>query len=251
MPRPWPFLDWPNPIAMAHRGGGGEQPENTMVAFEAAVRLGYRYVETDVHTTADGVLVAFHDDRLEPVSDGRGLISDLPYAEVRKARVGGEPIPLLSDILGAWPELRVNIDAKHDACVPALVDVLERSAAHDRVCIGAFCNRRVRFLRRLTSGRVCTWMGPSEIFLLRLASFGLPTRRSFAPCVQVPPRYRGRTLLDRRMLAAAHSRGLTVQVWTINDRHEMETLLDLGVDGICSDRPTLLKEVFDRRGLLV
>lgn len=251
MPRPWPFLDWPNPIPFAHRGGGGEQPQNTMAAFEAAVKLGYRYVETDVHLTADGVLIAFHDADLDPVSDGAGRIGDLPYAQVRQARVGGEPIPLLEDILGAWPDLRVNIDAKHDECVPALVDVLDRSGAHDRVCVGAFSNRRVRRIRGLTGEKLCTWMGPSEIVRLRLASLGWPTWHSFAPCVQVPLRYRYMPLVDERLLDAAHARSLAVQVWTINDRPEMERLLDLGVDGIFSDRPALLKSVFTERGLRV
>jgi len=111
MPQRWPFLDWPTPIAFAHRGGAREHPENTMVAFDAAVKLGYRYLETDVHTTADGVLVAFHDDDLAPVSDRHGRISRLPYAEVRQARVQGEPIPLLADVLDAFPHARVNASA--------------------------------------------------------------------------------------------------------------------------------------------
>jgi glycerophosphoryl diester phosphodiesterase len=249
MPERWPFLDWPTPIPYAHRGGGGERPENTMVAFDAAVKLGYRYLETDVHTTTDGVLVVFHDDDLEPVSDRRGRIRDLPYSEVRHARVQGEPIPLLTDILEAWPRARVNIDAKHDECVPTLVDTLARLGAHDRVCIGSFDTRRVHRLRRLTGGRVCTWMGCRDILRLRLASFHDRMPGRFPDCAQVPVRYGRMPIVDRTFVRGARARGVAVHVWTINDREKMGELLDLGVDGIFSDRPTLLKEVLVERGL--
>lgn len=219
-----------------------------MVAFEAAVKLGYTYLETDVHTTADGVLVAFHDDDLAPVSDRSGCISRLPYAEVRQALVGGEPIPLLSDILAAWPAARVNIDAKHDECVPALLEAIAGAGAHDRVCIGSFNERRARRLRHLTGGRVCTWMGRGEILRLRASSLHRWIPGSFSPCSQVPVR-RGRLqLVDSTFVAGAHARGVAVQVWTINDRAQMEHLLDLGVDGIFSDQPTMLKSVLTKRG---
>ncbi|MGH9125777.1 MAG: glycerophosphodiester phosphodiesterase [Acidimicrobiales bacterium] len=244
----WPFLDWPTPIALAHRGGAAEHPENTMVGFEAAVRLGYQYLETDVHATADGVLVAFHDDDLSPVSDRAGLISALPYAEVRRARVGGEPIPLLADVLGTWPNIRVNLDAKHDHCVDGLVEAVGSAGAWDRVCLGSFSGRRVRRLRQLAAGRACTWMGPSEIGRLRLATWLRRLPGDFAPAAQVPPGWGRYRLVDRTFVAGAHARGIAVHVWTINDRNEMEALLDLGVDGIFTDRPTLLKEVLTRRG---
>src|SRR5450432_2302420 len=133
------FLDWPAPIAFAHRGGAGDWPENTMPAFAGAVALGYRYVETDVHVTSDGVLLAFHDDHLDRVTDGTGAISDLPYAEVRTTLVDGrEPIPRLDELLDAWPELRINIDAKHDEAVEPLAEVIEKANAIDRVCVASF-----------------------------------------------------------------------------------------------------------------
>jgi len=245
----WPFLDWPHPIAFAHRGGALEEPENTMAAFDAAVQLGYRYLETDVHTTSDGVLLAFHDHTLDRVTDRSGRIAQLPYSYVRQARVQGEPIPRLEEVLGTWPDVRVNIDAKHDAAVPALVATLERTAAHDRVNLGSFSNRRVARLRHLTAGRSCTWMGTSAIALLRLNSLGFPARKPPAACAQVPVRQGRVPILDRRFVEAAHRHDLAVHVWTVNDRAEIELLLDLGVDGIFSDRPTVLKEVFVERGL--
>src|SRR5213078_954322 len=106
------------PIAFAHRGGASDHPENTLPAFQHAIDLGYRYLETDVHATADGVVVAFHDTTLDRVTDHIGRIAELPWSVVREARVAGtEPIPLLEDLLAAWPEARINIDPKVDAVV--------------------------------------------------------------------------------------------------------------------------------------
>ncbi len=128
------FLDHPGPIPFAHRGGAGDWPENTMPAFAGAVAAGYRYVETDVHVTADGVLVAFHDESLDRVTDRTGLIRELPWSDVAAARVDGrEPIPLLEDLLGTFPQVRVNIDPKHDSAVEALAETITRTGAIDRV----------------------------------------------------------------------------------------------------------------------
>jgi glycerophosphoryl diester phosphodiesterase len=244
----WPFLDHPGPLAFAHRGGAGDWPENTMPAFANAVSLGYRYLETDVHTTADGVLVAFHDDHLDRVTDRTGLIGALPWSEVRRARVGGETIPLLEDLLGTWPDVRVNVDPKHDAAVDPLVTVIERTGTHDRVCVAAFSDARLARFRRLTGNRICTGTGPREIARIRIAGYGVPTGRLRGACVQVPVRHGRVLLVDPRFLAVAHRRGLPVHVWTIDDPVEMDRLLDIGVDGIMTDRPAVLKEVLQRRG---
>jgi glycerophosphoryl diester phosphodiesterase len=243
------FLDWPAPIPFAHRGGASEAPENTMPAFEHAVRLGYRYIETDVHVTADGVLLAFHDDVLDRVTDGHGRIDALPWSVVQRAKVDGrEPVPLLEDILGTFPDIRVNIDPKHDGAVEALVEVLQRCDAVGRVCIGAFSDRRLGRVRSLLGPSVCTSLGPRGIAKLRGASFGVPTRRTPVPCAQVPTNVRGVTLVDHRFVNAAHARGIKIHVWTIDDRDEMTRLLDLGVDGIMTDRPAILREVLESRG---
>jgi glycerophosphoryl diester phosphodiesterase len=251
MPPRWPFLDHPGPIPFAHQGGASDFPENTMRAFQHAVDLGYRYIETDVHATLDGVLVAFHDDTLDRVTDRRGVIGELRWADISQARVGDgdDRIPRLEDLLGTWPDVRVNIDPKHDASVTPLVEVLTRTAAFERVCIGAFSGRRLARFRRLTQNRVCTSMGPAEVARLRASSYGVPVGR-FAPacaCAQVPTRAARMPLVDRRFVDAAHRGGLQVHVWTINDADEMDGLLDLGVDGIMTDRPAVLKAVLERR----
>ena len=183
---PWPFLDHPGPLAFAHRGGAGDWPENTMPAFEGAVALGYRYVETDAHVTADGVCLAFHDDRLDRVTDRSGVIAELPYAEVRQARVDGrEPIPLLEDLIGSFPDVRVNIDPKHDAAVDPLAAVIERTGAVDRVCVGSFSDQRITRLRTALGPRLCTSLGPKAIARLRGGSFGLPAGRNNAHSLNI------------------------------------------------------------------
>jgi glycerophosphoryl diester phosphodiesterase len=252
MPRrpPFPFLDWPGPIAFAHRGGASEAPENTMPAFEHAVGLGYRYLETDVHVTADGELLAFHDDRLDRVTDRTGVIAELPWSQVQEARVDGrEPIPRFEDLLMAWPDVRVNVDPKHDAAVEPLAEVLRRTGAVERVCVGAFSDRRLARLGELVGPGLCTSMGPRQVARLVAASQGLPGGRGLtAPCAQVPTRQGRLPLVTERLLRTAHRLGVQVHVWTIDDRAEMERLLDLGVDGIMTDRPQVLKDVLVARG---
>ncbi len=246
----WPFLDWPGPLPFAHRGGASEAPENTQPAFAHAVGLGYRYLETDVHVTSDGVLVAFHDDRLDRVTDGTGRIDDLPWSRVRQAKVDGrEPIPLLEDLLGAWPDVRVNIDPKHDAAVEPLAQVLLRTGAVDRVCVGAFSDKRIGRVRSLVGPGLCVSMGPRQVAALAAVAQGLPGgSRLTAPCAQVPSRQGRVPLVTRRFVAAAHARGIQVHVWTIDDPAEMTRLLDLGVDGLMTDRPLVLKELLQQRG---
>ena len=253
-PSEWPFLDSPGVLAFAHRGAHGPDaggvPENTMAAYEAAVRMGYRYVETDVHRTSDGVLVAFHDDRLDRVTDRSGKIAELPWSAVKEARLAGEQgVPLFEDLLGSWPDLRVNVDPKADAAVEPLAEVIERTGSLDRVGVGSFSGRRLSRLRSRLGPGLCTSLGPLDTVRLRIASFGVPVGPIVAACAQVPVRQSGVPVVDRRFVAAAHRRALQVHVWTIDDRDEMERLLDLGVDGLMTDRPALLKDVLAARGV--
>ena len=245
-----PYLDHDGVIAFAHRGGGSEWPENTMPAFEAAVDLGFQYLETDVHVTCDGVLLAFHDDVLDRVTNLAGRISELDYAFVRQAKVGGqEPIPKFEDLLGAWPHIRINIDPKSDAAVDPLMRCLEKFRALDRVCIGSFSGERLHRVRAAFGSKVCTSMAPLDVVRLKARQFGLPTGAFDALCAQVPVRRNGLTIVDRSFIKTAQSLGLQVHVWTIDDPEEMERLVELGVHGIMSGRPSVLKTVLQNRAL--
>src|SRR3954467_6672563 len=237
---------------MAHRGGAIEHLENTMPAFQACVDLGYRYLETDVRLTADGVLVAFHDATLERVTDLTGRIEHLTWAEISSARIGGrEPIVRLEDLLGAWPDVRFNLDIKAAGALAPLVRTVRRLKVADRICLGSFSDARIAAARQLFGPSVCTSLGPRGVAALRLSSYSPRAAglvRIQAGCAQVPLHLGGRALVDERFLAAAHARGLQVHVWTVDSEEETTAMLDLGVDGVMTDRPAMLREVLEKRG---
>lgn len=244
------FLAARPPIAFAHRGFAPDGAQNSMAAFERAVRLGYRYLETDVRVTADGVALAFHDANLDRVTDRRGRIAELPWREVRRARIGGrEPIPLLTDLLAAWPDVCINLDVKAEHSIGATVEAIRKTDSVARVCVGAFATRRIEAVRRALGPDLCTSLGPRAALRLRLPVSVRPrpgpVRRR---CAQVPARIGRRIFVDARYLAAAHALDVPVHAWTVNDRAEMIRLLDLGVDGIMTDRADILRELLRSRG---
>ena len=247
------YLDG-GPIALAHRGFSLDGRENSMAAFEAAVRLGFRHVETDVHATRDGVVVAFHDETLDRVTDRSGRIVDLPWAQVRTARIGGvDPVPTLEELLGTWPELHLNIDVKSAAAIAGTVEVIERTAAHARVCIASFSDARRRAVLRALSRPVTTSGGTGTTAAFRAAVAARSpagARRALrdVDCLQVPERFGRLPVVTSATVAAARAAGTQVHVWTVNEPADMHRLLDLGVDGLVSDRADLLKQVLlDRR----
>ena len=243
VPTRFPFLDAGGPIAFAHRGAAPGL-ENTLAAVDRVVALGFSYLETDVRATRDGVAVLLHDASLDRTTDRTGLVRALPWAEVAKARVGGrEPVPRLDELLGAYPDLRVNIDVKTPSAVEPLVEVIRRAGAVDRVCVGSFYDRLIPMVRALLGERLCTSLGPREVLALRLGAL----RRTPAGCAQVPPGLLRIRVIDARFVAAAHRRGLPVHAWTVNDPAEMHRLLDLGVDGIMSDDAPALRAVLVAR----
>lgn len=245
-----PYLDHAGPIPFAHRGGGLEAPENSMAAFARAIDLGYRYIETDVQATRDGRLIVFHDPVLDGLTDGRGRVEDLPWDVVAQARVGGrEPIPLLDEVLETWPDLRLNIDPKSDRAAQALAPALRRHGALDRVCVGSFSGARLADLRRALGSDLCSSAGPWDVARVWAAGHGLPLPAPAGPhCLQVPVSHRGLSVVTPSLVRAAHARHLPVHVWTVDQEAEMERLLDMGVDGIITDRPSLLRDVLKRRG---
>ena len=245
------FLDGPGPVAMAHRGGAIEHLENTLPAFQACVDMGYRYLETDVRVTADGVLVVFHDPTLERVTDRTGRIESLTWAEVSTARIGGrEPIQRLEDLLGAWPDVRFNLDIKAAGVLAPLVRTVGRLKIADRICLASFSDARIAAARRLLGPSVCTALGPRGVAALRLSSYSPRAAglvRIQAGVAQVPLQLGGRALVDERFIAAAHARDHQVHAWTVDTEEETTAMLDLGVDGVMTDRPAMLRELLEKR----
>lgn len=250
------FLDHPRPLAFAHQGGNLERPENSAEAFRHAVEdLGYRYLETDVRLTRDGRVVAFHDETVDRATDGTGAVADLAYAELAELRLVGpdgrlsdEHVPLLADLLVRWPDVRWNVDAKDDRVALPLASTVARLGLVDRVCIGAFSGTRLRRIRRHLGPRLCTVCGPLDVARLLGRGLRLPTGRVRGACAQVPVRRYGVTIVTPRFLRAARRAGVPVVVWTIDDEAEMHRLLDLGVDGLMTDRPSRLRAVLEARG---
>ncbi len=241
-----PYLEWSGPLAFAHRGGTGAFPENTIAAFDDAVGLGFTYLETDVHATSDGVLVAFHDPDLSRTCGRPGDIANLPWSEVGDARVAGEhAIPTLDELLERYPEARFNIDCKSDEAVAPLVAALLRHACLDRVAIGSFSDLRLRRLRRELGPRLCTSLGPAAVASL-VSGAPVPLAGLAA---QVPVRQGPVPVVTDTFVRRAHRRGLQVHVWTIDDPVEIARLLDLGVDGIMSDDLRALRDVMVARNL--
>ncbi|NUR94094.1 MAG: glycerophosphodiester phosphodiesterase [Kribbellaceae bacterium] len=235
---------------MAHRGGAKHPDnvgyENSLRAFQHAVDLGYRYLETDLHATSDGVVVAFHDHRLDRVTDRTGAIADLPWSEVQTARINGhEPIPRLDELLEQFPDVRFNLDIKAEGGLEPSARVLRAANALDRVCVSSFSQSRVRRIRKLLGPRLCTGYGEWEIALIRFLPFALPSKGA---CLQIPDRYGRLRLLTPGLLRRAHSRGKPVHVWTIDDPDTMRRMLDAGVDGIITDRTDVLRDVLIERG---
>jgi glycerophosphoryl diester phosphodiesterase len=316
------FLDHPGPLAFAHRGGAAHAPENSWRAFEHAVGLGYEYLETDVQATADGVLIAFHDRTLTRVTGHPGRVARVSHRELSGLRINGsEPIPLLEDLLGAWPRIRFNIDVKDAPAIGPLAEVLRRTNAWDRVCVCSFSTSRLRATRRALDRPVCMAAPPFGAAVVRfggprgprdsrgphrvkatirlrrpihahpsslarasiqvpdlarrhpaassaaITSAGLASAAATAPGAGPPPALSPRRLSDwldrtgvrclqvpasvvtRALITRAHTLGLHIHAWTVNNRPTMEHLLDLGVDGIMTDETVLLRDVLQARNL--
>lgn len=236
-------------MAIAHRGGAKEAPENTIEAFHAAHHLGFRYLETDAQLTADGVVVAFHDSRIDRVSDQSGAIAKWRWDELRDVEVQGGTLSTIDELLTTFPETRFNLDAKSDRVLAPLLDVIESHDALDRVCVGSFSERRLRRARRHHGHRLCTSFGPRAIVDLMARSRGVRRPLGAGNVVQAPAAFRGVPVISERFVAEAHGAGLKVHAWTIDDPEEMHRLLDIGIDGIMTDEPTVLRSVMQDRGV--
>lgn len=245
-----PYLAVAQPIAFAHRGGASAHPENTERAFRHARELGYTHIETDVHVTRDGVAIAFHDERLDRVTDAVGVIADLPWSEVARARVGGtDPVMRLDELFEAFPDAFLNLDPKHGAAVEPLADTILATGSVDRVMVGSFSDTRIADVRRRVGERLAVSAGPKLTAKLVAESRGVRVRADWVHAAQVPAKMRGVPLVTKRFVEHLHRRDMHVHVWTVNEAEEMHRLLDLGVDGIMTDETELLRDVMRARGV--
>jgi glycerophosphoryl diester phosphodiesterase len=250
------FLTGPYPRAFVHRGwhyGELDGMENSLSAFRRAMSEGYQYLETDVHATSDGVVVVHHDAVLDRTTDLSGPIARQPWQVVRTAKIGGrEPVSRLEDVLEELPDALLNIDVKASRAIGPLVATLRRMNAYGRVCVASFSEARLERVRRIAGDGLLTSMGTKAIARLwaagRLPAF-VRGRLGHQRIAQVPVRQGRLTVVDKRLIAAARQRGIEVHVWTIDEADQMHELIDLGVDGIMTDKPGVLRDVLRERGL--
>jgi len=237
-------------LAFAHRGGNEFAPENSFRAFKSAVDIGYKYLETDVHLTKDGFLIAFHDDTLDRVTDKSGLIRDLTLSEVKKAKIAGtDEIPLLSELLNSFTDCFFNIDCKVDETVQPLINLINNKDFINRVCIGSFSQKRINFIRKSLGKDVKTSMGPAEVILSKFLSYTSLGYNFKSSYTSIPIRRYGINLLEERNIKYLKSNNQKVIAWTINDEDQMKMLINIGIDGIMTDNLTLLKKVLIEESL--
>jgi len=249
-PRPHPFATGPGRLAIAHRGGAllpeNLGKENSVEAFANAVALGYTHLETDLRTTRDGEVFAFHDPDLRRVVGQEVRFSDLSAEEVRALRLrGGARIPSLDDLLAEFPEAVFNLDVKDDASVDGSLERIARRDAAERVVLASFSHQRLQRVRA-QAPHLATSATRAEVITMILG--GRPRGTPAPVAVQIPERHRGFPILSRPLVERAHRWGMHVHVWTVDAPGQMHRLLDLGVDGLITDRPDRLKDVLLQRG---
>lgn len=239
------------PLAFSHRGFAPNGEENTIKAFQRAVRLGFRYLETDVHVSRDGVLMVFHDETLQRVAGVSGGIKDYSAEELSRFNVAGEKIPTFEELLLEFPQAHFNVDLKDATSAAALVAIVEKHGAHDRVLIASFTGAHRKAAQKLLSHPVAASPG-----ILGVSSAVLLSKISVVPhigfgavsALQVPESHGKLRVVTKTFIDKAHAAGLQVHVWVINEAQDMHRLLDLGIDGIMSDRADILAAVMRERG---
>ncbi|MHC5656121.1 glycerophosphodiester phosphodiesterase family protein [Stappia sp.] len=245
-----PYLADTGFAALAHRGGGLENPENSRKAFAAVADLGYRFIEIDVQASRDNEVVVFHDDRLERTTDGRGVVSEQSMADLRGVLMeGGEPLLPLAEALESHPGMRFNIDIKTDQALEPTIELIRRMGCLERICIASFSDRRLAAARAALGPGLCLSSGPRSVAALRFGSWRLPLAAPGVECAQIPISQYGVTLATRGFVRHANQNGIAVHVWTIDEAEEMRRLIRLGVNGIVTDRPSLLKAVAREEGV--
>jgi glycerophosphoryl diester phosphodiesterase len=245
--------------AIAHRGGGGLRPENTLTAFDHAVSLGVDALECDVHLSRDGEVVIIHDPTLDRTTDARGEVASRTAADLAGVDAGyhfgpeagfpfrgqGIGVPRLADLLGRWPEVPVVVEIKGDRPETAarVIEVIREARAEHRVIVGGFSLRVLGTIRRLAPGLVTSASSAESYSALRRSYVFIAPRRPAFRLFQVPSRLRGRPVLTRRFVRTARRAGLPVQVWVVDELEDMRRLIDWGVTGIITDRPDRALEV--------
>lgn len=247
------------PVNFAHRGASASAPENTLAAFDEAISAGAEALELDARMTRDGKIAVIHDEAVNRTTDGTGAVRGMTLTELRALDAGyrfgeeyrGLAVPTLEETLRRYPDTFVNVEIKgkeRDAAEGVLEDITD-ARAESRVLVVSEDGGVIGRFRELSEGRIATGASRREVATFFLAS-KLRVAWALDPAydsLQIPPEYKGLAIATPRFIAAAHGRNIGVDVWTINEAREMERLLDLGADGIMTDRPETLAEILSHR----
>ena len=260
------FFDAPEPWAIAHQGGRGLWPENTLYAFAKAQELGVDVLEMDLRATVGGAIVVMHDASVNRTTDGSGRVDEMTLAEVRELDAGfgfefddargqfpyrgrGLTVPTFEDVLSRFSTARLIVEMKEftPELAAKLCGILEQADATDRVLVASFGHDSMRAFRQqcpsvATSATMREGLLLYPLYRVRLASL----YRSPAVAIQTPENLNGRRVVEPRLLELADAFNVKVQVWTVNDEADMKRLLDLGVHGIMTDYPDVLLRVMGR-----
>lgn len=237
---------------LAHRGLAVDAPENTLLAFAKAIAVGVTHIETDVHASRDGVAVISHDPDLARLAGRSGLVSALRLAELRRVDLGhGQSFATLAEALDGFPDARFNIDVKSEDAIDPTVSAIRSAGASSRVLVTSFSERRRSATVRQLPGVATSASATLFAGALISGKLGLSAAVKFAlrnvDAVQIPERALKINAVTPRQLRLLHDAGVEVHVWTINDVDDMIRLLDLGVDGIVTDRADLALEMIRAR----
>ena len=262
-----PFAQQGGVVVLAHRGWRGLYPENTMLSFHKAAELPIDGLEIDIHSTADGVLVVFHDATLERTTNGNGRVQDHTFAELQQLDAGfrftpdggqtfpfrgqGITIPTLAEVFETFPRLWINIDMKQEtpSLVRSFTDLIRQHKVADRLCVGSFSNETVAGFRRACPEVTRTASHAEVVRLVALSKLRLDRfywGRGHALQIPEVDEDSGVRLVTPRFVQAAHRNNIALHVWTVNEPADMQRLIDMGVDGLISDHPDRVLKLLGR-----
>ena len=221
-----------------HRGDTSIFLENTIEAFQSAVSLGYLYLETDLRETSDGKIITFHDPNLKRITGANITISETKFSDIRMRRLPSrEIIPTIDELLEEFPDSFFNMDLKVNQIEEKVLKKINSHNALERVCLGSFNSKVIKKINSLEP-KILTSMGISQVIMYKFFQ-----KKNISKLIQIPTRWNGIKVITKKFIDRLHNDGLKVHVWTVNKETEMQSLIDLGVDGIMTDNASGLIKV--------
>ena len=245
-----PFFQDYSFYGFVHRGGDEVETENTIEAFKYSSDLGFVFIETDVQATKDGHVVIFHDATLRRMAGVNKSIKELTLKEINEIDLlDGGKIPLLSEALETFPNLRFNIDIKTEDALEETIQIIKKMNFLDKTCLASFSSSRLKRIKHLAGPEACISSGQMDIFKMMCQSVGIGLKPTKSQCAQIPLKQWGVPVLTKKFIEIAKMQNKFVHVWTIDDKNQMFELIEFGVDGLMTDKPSVLKEAMIEKGL--